>query len=73
MPTGKKKKKVRNLNNNNTRKIEQVQWRLTVPPVEKVEQRFEFEDSDAIQMNYLVNFVAFCIVAGVAAAGLPSE
>lgn len=45
----------------------------TVPLVEKSEQRFEFEDSDAIQVNNMIIFVGFFIAAGVAAAGLPSE
>ena len=41
-----------------------------IPPlVEKGEQRFEFEESDAIQMNYMIAFSALLIVAGVGAAG----
>jgi hypothetical protein len=46
---------------------------VTIPLVEKVEQRFEFEDGDTIQMDYMTIFVAFVIVGGVAASGLLSE
>ncbi len=46
---------------------------VTVPLVEKVEKRFEFEDSDTVQMDYRTIFVAFVIVGGVAASGLLSE
>ena len=77
MPTGKKKKKkVRNPNNKIiTRKIEASAVDVIVPLVEKCEQRLEFENSDAIQMNYMIIFVAFFIVvaAAVVAVVLPSE
>ncbi len=46
---------------------------VTVPLVEKVEKRFEFEDSDTVQMDYRTIFVVVFIVGGVAASGLPSE
>lgn len=43
----------------------------TLPLVEEGEQRFELEDRDTVQMNYMPTFVLGpFIVVGVAAAGL---
>jgi hypothetical protein len=46
----------------------------TLPLVEEGEQRFEPEDRDTVQMNYMSTFVfGPFIVVGVAAAGLLSK
>ena len=46
----------------------------TLPLVEEGEQRFELEDRNTIQMNYMSTFVfGPFIVVGVAAAGLLSK